>query len=192
MRGELEGKKVLQVAAGVCHTMCMIEDGSVFAFGSNFGGQLGVGDREDRLVPTLLREELDNKWVLQVAAGRIHTMFVTADGLVFACGRNNSGQLGVGNTERRTVPKLVTGQLQGKTAVFVAASGDHTLCTTADGSLFAWGWNCYSPLGVGDTENRRVPTLVAALQRRQGVHAAAGQSHTICTTADQRRGRTLS
>ena len=112
--GELEGKKVLQAAAGAVHTVCVADDGSVFAFGFNVTGQLGVGHRENRLLPTLLRGELENKPVLQVAAGGAHTIFVTAAGLVFACGSNGMGALGVGGTESRLVPTLVTGQLQGK------------------------------------------------------------------------------
>ena len=123
-----------------------------------------MGDTEKRLVPILLRGELANKSVLQVAAGGSHTMFVTADGLVFACGFNAMGQLGVGDTENRLVPTLVTGQLQGKTAVYAAAGEQHTLCITADGSLFAWCDNADGQLGVGDTESRRVPTLVTGLQ----------------------------
>ena len=184
VRGELEGSKVLKVAAGYRHTMCVTEDGSVFAFGYNRKGQLGVGDTENRLVPTLLRGELENKSVLQVAAGFGHTIFVTADGLVFACGHNGSGHLGVGDTEDRLVPTLVTGHLQGKAAVYVSAGDSHTLCITADGSLFAWGFNCYGQLGVGDTEDRQVPTLVTALQGKQVLHVVAGQYHTICATTD--------
>ena len=137
VRGELEGRKVLQVAAGANYTMCMTEDGSVFVFGRNVEGQLGVGDTEDRLVPTILRGELENKPVLQVAAGYEHTVFVTGNGLVFACGDNDEGQMGVGDTENRLVQALVTGQLQGKTAVYVSAGDSHTLCITADDSLFS-------------------------------------------------------
>ena len=164
--------------------MCVTADGSVFAFGFNHFGELGVGDTENRRVPTLLRGELENKSVLQVAAGSDHTMFVTADGLVFACGDNGNGELVVGDTENRLVPTLVTGQLQGKAVVYAAAGDDHTLCITADGSLFAWGDNDFGQLGVGDTEDRSVPTLVTALQGKQVVQVSAGDRHTICTTAD--------
>ena len=185
VRGELEGREMLQVAAGGFHTVCVTEDGSVFAFGDNSElGQLGVGDTEDRLVPTLLRGELENKSVVQVAAGSKHTMFVTADGLVFACGCNDSGRLGVGGTESRLVPTLVTGQLQSKTAVYVAAGDNHTLCITADGSLFAWGRNYCGQLGVGDTAERHLPTLVTGLQGKQVAHVTAGAHHTICCTRD--------
>ena len=68
-------------------------------------------------------------------------MFVTADGLVFATGSSAEGQLGVGDTEERLVPTLITGQLQGRTAVYVATGDNHTLCTTSDGALFSWGRN---------------------------------------------------
>ena len=183
VRGELQGRKVLQVAAGGGHTMCVTEGGAVFAFGYNDIGQLGAGDRENRLVPTLLRGELENKSVVQVAAGWSHTVFVTGSGLVYACGDNGNGQL-TGYTEDRLVPTLVTGQLQGKTAVYIAAGDQHTLCITADGSLFSWGSNANGQLGVGDTENSHVPALVTGLQGKRVVHVAAGEHHTICTTAD--------
>merc|ERR1712086_198584 len=91
---------------------------------------------------------------------------------------------GVGNTGNRLVPTLVTGQLQGKSAVHVAAGDYLTLCITADGSLFGWGDNNNGQLGVGDQEGRAVPTLVTGLQGKQVVHFAAGGCHTICTTAD--------
>merc|ERR1711935_1299574 len=122
---------------------------------------------------------------MQVAAGSDgHNVFMTKDGLVYACGHNTEGQLGVSDTEARLVPTLVTGQLQGKTAMYVAAGDNHTLCVTADGSLFSWGGNVNGQLGVGDTETRHVPTLVTGLQGKQVVHVAAGQHHTICTTTD--------
>ena len=79
---------------------------------------------------------------------------------------------------------MVTGQLQDKIAVYVAAGGQHTLCTTADGSLFSWGFNGSGQLGAKDTDNRYVPTLVTGLQGKQVVHVAAAYYHTICTTSD--------
>ena len=179
VRGELEGRKVLQVAAGSLHTICMTEDGAMSAFGRNDEGQLGVGDTENRLVPTLLRGELENKSVVQVAAGCTHTVFVTGDGLVFAWGHNVDGQLGIGDTENRLVPTLVTGQLQGKQIVYAAAGDFYTLCITADGALFSWGGNDNGQLGVGDTEERSLPTLVTGLHGKQVVHVAAGACHAI-------------
>ena len=93
VRGELEGRKVLQIAVGFNHTVCVTEDRAVLRSATTTVGSwacMGVGDQKERLVPTLLRGELENSSVLQVAAGSKHTMFVTADGMVFACGYNNT------------------------------------------------------------------------------------------------------
>ena len=193
VRGELGGRKVLQVAAGGLHTVCVAEYASAFAFGFNYKGQLGVGDRENRLVPTLMRGELENKSIMQVAAGYAYTMFVTGDGLVFATGDSD--------TEERLVPTPITGQLQGKTAVYrgIAAGRYQTVCITSDGSLFSWGWNYSGQLGVGDTTQRSLPTLVTGLQGKQVVHVAASwcishnllHSRRLCVYLGSRRRWTV-
>ena len=217
VRGELQSRKVLQVAAGGHHTVCVTEDGSVFAFGYNLSGQLGVGDRMNRLVPTLLRGELENKSVLQVAAGSDHTICTTSDGSVFTWGNGDDGLLGLfyewGFEISRLVPTPVTGYLASESyrpaqiAVFVAAGDRHTLCITADGSLFSWGCNGNGQLGIEmniniiDSDGYWMPQMVPGFssdwdestnacvqicgqQGKRVVHVAAGTSHTICSTAD--------
>jgi E3 ubiquitin-protein ligase HERC2 len=168
--------------------MCVTEGGAVLAFGANRTGQLGVGDSLYRIVPTLLRGELENKSVLQVAAGNEHTVFVTADGLVLVCGHGGLGQLGAGDKEDRVVPTLVRGELEGRKVLRVAAggqSGHHTMCLTEDGLVFTFGNNYYGQLGVGDTENRLVPTLLRGeLENKSVLQVAAGLAHTIFVAAD--------
>ena len=110
--GLLKSKTVVQVTAGYGHTACLTADGLVYVCGCGDEGRLGVGDIQDtegRVVPTLVRGELEGRKVLQVAAGGLHTMFVTVDGLVFACGYNGNGELGVGDIEDRLVPTLLRG-----------------------------------------------------------------------------------
>ena len=84
---------------------------------------------------------LKTKSVVQVAAGNRHTACLTADCLVFVCGRGFDGQLGVGDTESRVVPTLVRGGLGGRNVLQVAVGGLHTMCLTEDGSVFAFGDN---------------------------------------------------
>ena len=111
----------------------------MFAWGNNDLGQLGVGDKEKRVVPTLVTGLLKTKTVVQVTAGWQHTACLTADGLAFVCGRGFDGQLGVGNKEDRVVPTLVRGELEGRKVLQVAAGANHTMCVTEDGSVFAFG-----------------------------------------------------
>ena len=102
--GLLKTKTVVQVTAGAFHTACVTADGLVFVCGNGVQGQLGVGDTETRVMPTLVRGEPEGRKVLQVVAGACYTVCATEDGSVFAFDFNSTGQLGLGDTERRVVP----------------------------------------------------------------------------------------
>ena len=73
--GLLKTKTIVQVAAGHLHTACLTADGLVFVCGNGAGGRLGGGDTKDKVVPTLVRGELQGKIVPQVAAGVGHTVW---------------------------------------------------------------------------------------------------------------------
>ena len=49
-RGGIMGN-VKQIVCGSNHTIGLLEDGSVYAWGSNYYGQLGIGDNQDRNIP---------------------------------------------------------------------------------------------------------------------------------------------
>jgi E3 ubiquitin-protein ligase HERC2 len=55
VRGELQGKQVVQVATGDYHSTCVTEDGSVYTWGDNEEGQLGQEDVDDANLPVLVR-----------------------------------------------------------------------------------------------------------------------------------------
>ena len=164
-----------RIAANGAQTLCVSAGGSLSCWGSNEDGQLGVGDLENRAVPTMVTGLLKTKMVVQVTAGCCHTACLTADGLVFVCGDGSSGQLGVGDTECRVVPTLVQGELEGRQVLQVAAGGFHTVCMAEDGSASAFGDNDTGKLGVGDMEMRTLPTLLRGkLEHKSLVRVAAG------------------
>ena len=92
--GPLERKAVLQVSAGGGHTLCLTTDGELWAMGCNSHGQLGLGDQDSRLNPTLVTA-LIGKVVTQVAAGDASSFCVTSDGCMLAWGKGGYGQLGI-------------------------------------------------------------------------------------------------
>ena len=85
---EIKSHRVVSTASGFYYTLCILEDGLLFAFGDNVYGQLGVGDLESRRRPTLV-ETMSGKHVLQIAAGHINSACITKDGAVFAWGMND-------------------------------------------------------------------------------------------------------
>lgn len=99
--GSLSSIKAL--AAGSDHSLALDEDGALFAFGNNDNGELGLGDKANRNVPT--RVELPPvRWV---AAGGSHSCAVTEGEELYCWGSNSSGQLGTGTKISSALPALV-------------------------------------------------------------------------------------
>ena len=136
--------------AGSSSTFAVRKDGSLWAWGDNYSGQLGVGDTNDRLSPVKV---MDN--VSTISGGGWRSTFaVKKDGSLWAWGRNRSGQLGVGDTNDRLSPVKVMDNVDN----VYTASG--TFAVRKDGSLWAWGSNYSGYLGVGDTNDRLSPVKV--------------------------------
>jgi alpha-tubulin suppressor-like RCC1 family protein len=158
-----DGKVAKQVVAGGHHTMILAEDGTVFACGSNIYGQLGLGDTTDRNTFTAVPPLPDGKVAKQVVAGSHYTMILAENGTVFACGRNISGQLGLGNSTDRHIFIAVPALPDGKVAKQVLAGYSHTMILAEDGTVFGCGSNNNGQLGLGDTTRRNSFTAVPAL-----------------------------
>ena len=77
---------VAAVAAGTSHSLALDDDGMVWAWGSNDFGQLGVGDMVARAEPVAVSRGEGLRRVVDIAAGRTHSVAVTLDGDVFSWG----------------------------------------------------------------------------------------------------------
>ena len=147
---------VVQVAAGYSHTLVVKTDGSLWAWGYNSDGQLGdgtSGSDNNKATPVKI---MDN--VVQVAAGRYHTLAIKADGSLWAWGYNYYGQLGDGTSgsdNNKTTPvKIMDNVAQ------VAAGEYSTFAIKEDGSLWAWGNNSYGQIGDGTARSKNIPVKV--------------------------------
>jgi alpha-tubulin suppressor-like RCC1 family protein len=86
------------------HSCGVDTSGSLYCWGRNTEGQLGLGHTTDTSLPT--RVGTETHWT-HVATGRFHTCAASNDGRVACTGANDDGQLGVGDTARRNVPTFV-------------------------------------------------------------------------------------
>ena len=147
-------KNVVDIAAGAAHTLAKTNNGYLYAFGSNWDGQLGIGG--SGLGSSVKKPLAVMSHVYTMAAGAAHSLVVTTDNALWVFGRNRNGQLGNGNLTSETRPQKTI-----NSSVYDVAAGDrHSLALLADGTLLAWGANEVGQLGTGDLHDRLVPTAV--------------------------------
>jgi hypothetical protein len=130
--------------------------------GRNESGQLGVGDRTDRLGFTQVDAgQLGGVRIVMAACEWLHSVVVSAEGCVWTFGWGLSGGLCLNDEQDRLVPTLLAAEvLEGSKIVTVAAGCAHTMAVGVIGRLWVWGEGSSGQLG--DTNDRRVPTLVGA------------------------------
>ncbi|KAJ9687103.1 hypothetical protein PVL29_015809 [Vitis rotundifolia] len=163
---------------------------SVMSFGDGSHGALGlpsslIGLGGDAYEPMAVPGLPSN--VCSVSAGHYHSLAVTAQGEVWAWGRNHEGQLGRGLLAPRdtwNVPTRVEGLNQVKVrAAF--ASGVISTAIGDDGSLWVWGKSKHGQLGLGKGISETVvPSRVEALAGEKIVKVSLGWGHALAQTED--------
>ena len=165
------GSNVVAVAAGFGHSLFLKSDGTLWAMGMNYNGQLG--NTKYPYGSDLPISVTSN--VVATAAGYEHSLFLKNDGRLWAMGYNIYGQLGNGDI---TGSNVLSPQCVASNVVTVSAGGNHSLFVTADGTVWAMGWNNYGQLGNGTTSgNNSNPTPISVASN--GVATAAGYEHSL-------------
>lgn len=173
-----EGVQAVSVSVGDMHTVILLSNGKVMAFGSDLYGQCDVSGWKN---------------IVAISAGANHTVGLTADGKVVAVGRNNAGQTAVSSI---------------KSAVMISAGGRHTLALTSSGKVIACGddgdgqcstgfWTDIRSISAGDihsvglTSDGKVVAVGCDLTGRCDVGSlsdiisiSAGKSATVCVRSD--------
>ncbi|KAJ1470104.1 regulator of chromosome condensation 1/beta-lactamase-inhibitor protein II, partial [Baffinella frigidus] len=170
------GRTVVQLAVGRYHNCALLDNGQLKCWGLNEdigvgGGQLGLGDMQNRGAGTndmganLPNVDLGSGWtIVEIAAGGYHTCARLENGAERALkcwGRNDRGQLGLGDTNNRgdedgemgdSLPAVQLGT--GRSAVALSLHILHSCALLDDASVKFWGFNGYGALGLGDNINR--------------------------------------
>ncbi|KZV38592.1 hypothetical protein F511_09343 [Dorcoceras hygrometricum] len=121
----LSGSSISQISGGWRHTMAVTTDGTLYGWGWNKFGQVGVGNNVDHCSPVQVKFLLDQK-VVNIACGWRHTLAVTEGQNVFSWGRGTNGQLGHGESADRNLPKII------EALSMDGASGKHIEVSKAD------------------------------------------------------------
>ena len=118
---------------GCEHTMVVLKNGSLMAFGYNNHGQLGSGNNQTQPTPKLVRG-LENRQVTVLSCSLYHSVVAVLEMEVLAFGRNDFGQLGLGDTSHRSIPQSIL-RLKGRTITSLACGQYHTCIVSGDGTV---------------------------------------------------------
>lgn len=162
---------VTAISAGFFHSLALLRNGAVMAWGNGDYGELGNGATVDSNVPVPVSGLTGVK---QISAGGIHSLALLSDGSVWSWGGDEYGQLGLGErvTHRTNVPVRVVG-LSGVKAI--AAGMFYNLALLGNGTVMAWGYDHSD--GLADLRPHGAPVQVQGLT---GVKAiSAGGFHSL-------------
>ncbi|KAJ8262179.1 hypothetical protein GJAV_G00163400 [Gymnothorax javanicus] len=155
----LSGVPLAMIAAGGDHSFALSLSGTVYAWGRNNKGQLGVGDKEDRYVPSILKS-LNLKGTVFISCGYEHTAALSKGGVMFTFGSGEYGQLGHNSFRDELQPRLVA-ELWGSRVTQIACGGHHTLVYVASlKKVYSFGCGEQGQLGNGQASNQNVPLPV--------------------------------
>jgi alpha-tubulin suppressor-like RCC1 family protein len=148
-----------QVEAGAKHSVALKTDGTLWTWGANESGQLGIGSTSGSATP--VRVGLESAWV-EVRAGGNFTLARRADGTIWGWGTNQFGQLGLGTNTGRALSPTLIGTNSDWTNISAGVS--HSLGLRADGTLWAWGRGEFGQLGLGSTTNGATTNVLAPMR----------------------------
>ena len=164
---------IKEISGGMYHSLLVQEDGTMWGWGLNDIGQLGI-DKADYGYHLVKEPFGAADQIRSISAGQYHTAVIKNDGTLWTCGQNLFGELGIGKADSELHDKLV--QVKDMDHVkSVSAGGEFTAIVKEDGSLWMCGRNYCGQFGNGTMEDSNVPVKVMD----SGVAAAnAGVGYT--------------
>jgi alpha-tubulin suppressor-like RCC1 family protein len=190
--GYFNGVNAIKCGAG--YSIALKSDSTVWTWGANLTGTLGVGDFINRTTPVQVLGPGGIGFltdVIAIAGGTFHAVALKSDGTVWAWGSNGNGELGDGTFIGRQTPVQVFGSggvgfLTNVTAI--EGGGDYTIALKVDGTVYTCGNNNYGQLGDGTHSSRRWPVQVVGSDSvgvlTDIISIASGGQHTIALKAD--------
>jgi alpha-tubulin suppressor-like RCC1 family protein len=146
-----------QVAASSRASAAIKTDGTLWTWGSDNYGQLGLNNIIDYSSPVQVGSLTDWR---SVSGGRFHKAAIKKDGTLWTWGENGTGALGQGDTINRSSPVKVGALTNWKQ---VTCGDGWTMAVKTDGTLWSWGRNDFGTLGLNDTTSRSSPVQVGTL-----------------------------
>eukprot|EP01080_Neovahlkampfia_damariscottae_P008338 gene8338-162_t len=161
---------ILKIEAGNNFGFAIGYNSSLFVFGSNSFGTLGMSSISEVLT-TAINPYLNN--VSHVSGGIQHSLFIS-NGSLYSCGQNTYGQLGDGTFVQKPIPVFISSL---SNVVQISAGNWHSLVLLDSGEVYSFGSHTGGVLGVGIiTSSKNSPQLITTLSNITQI--SAGNAHS--------------
>ncbi|XP_054788733.1 uncharacterized protein LOC129294410 isoform X2 [Prosopis cineraria] len=204
---DFHGHTVVKVACGNEHVVALVTAGEsyvgddlvCYSWGNNNHGQLGLGDRESRSNPEVIKAfDQESPWAIyEVACGAFHTALLTrkkspndtSASMCWTFGLGDNGQLGHGTTQSELLPRPVKELPQNAHLISVDCGLFHTSVVSSAGDVWSWGMEkglglCPDASFTGTDSGDALSPLVISCTPYQPrfpepVQVACGAAHTV-------------
>ena len=131
--------KIKKLKINLLNTYIITEDGSLYAWGDNEYGQLGIGNFKKGYLNKPVKVNI-NEPVKEIIGDFDSIYAVTKNGSLYSWGKNNTGQLGINSYEDTNIPTKVdipepVKQIEIKESKYET----YRYVLTDNGSLYLWG-----------------------------------------------------
>ena len=141
------------IECGGTFTFCKSLNNDIYCWGRNEVGQLGIGNTNSQCIPVQCINWPGD--IIDIKCGYSHTLILTSNQDVYSFGSNEYNQLG------RETDDYYASSVEKISAITqivrIECGYNHSMCLSTDNSLFVFGYNRYSQLGLEKLLNQKIP-----------------------------------
>lgn len=150
---------VVKIAVGTSHAMALTKDGEVYAWGKNTYGELGINNTDNQSYATQVMDPqlmggLGD--IIDIACGDEFSGAIDNSGKIYTWGKNNFGQLGIGNTTSQNIPKIFLEE----NGISISQGLKNTAVLSGDGRVITCGDHQIMGIGSSTSESYSTPEII--------------------------------
>ncbi len=141
-------QNVVKISVGTSHTMALTKDGNVYSWGNNSCGELGIDSVNNSNFATQVKDTSGNGYlenIIDISCGDESSSALNKNGVIYTWGKNDYGQLGIGNVTNQRLPQV----FQEENGIKVSQNLRNTAVLLQSGKVVTCG--DYNKMGVGAT-----------------------------------------
>jgi alpha-tubulin suppressor-like RCC1 family protein len=171
----------VSISAGYSSTCAILQDGSVWCWGYNDQGQLGIGNYTNQDIPYKVGLPI-GRTAIALSSGYYHACAILDDNSINCWGKNDEGQIGAGGGADKPSPVGVIGITS--IPIQISAGATSTCAVFENGGIKCWGDNTYGQLGIGSTTDSPSPQTLNSISHLSASQVSVGNNYACALFHD--------